>query len=308
MSNLIIIPFINPVKYTESQFADLPEYQSKHMDDYPYFETIKKYEQHRRFFQPWGSSDSIYQQVFSNVGPVTLNVKDCHGNILLSQNFIQRQEDENNPTLFLYESDLDLAPFGARKFYLEIAFAGTYKVISEPMEILSDTSETIFAEYTNTPFYEGLIFQDGFKPGIRFYGRLKYKKTSSIVTSYEDDPLDAEILNARNFRLFTLFISSASGIPDYFADKLARVLHVNDLWIDGRAYSCLVNDLSENTVEFYPMKGWSVEIRERYNRTAKYFSTDVNTNQQVVMMANVESKGFIPDDEGGSFFQILDVE
>lgn len=308
MNNLIFIPFINPVKYTESEFVDLPQYASKHMDDYPYYDTIKSYEQKRRFFQPWSLNDGIRQQLFSNVGPVALNVKNCHGRTIFSDNFIQRQEDANNPTLFRYDSDLDLSIFDPMRFYTEINFNGLYKIISEPMEILADIRETLYGEYVNKPFYEGIIFQDGFTPSIRFKGRLKYKKTSSRITAYEDDPLNSEMLDAKNFRVYTLFIACPSGIPDYFADRLARILRCNNLRIDGKYYTCIQEDLEPEEIEYYPMKGWKVEVRERFNRTGKYFSTDVNTDNEIIMMGNAESKGFIRDDEGGSFFQFLDVE
>lgn len=307
MNNLIYIPFTNPVKYTESEYVALPQYASKHMDDYPFADTIRKWEQTVGFYQPWSTTDSIRQQLFSNVGPVTLNVLDCHGNVLLTEAFIQKQEDENNPTLFRYDSDTDLSAFSAMKFFLQIDFNGLYSVISEPMEILDDISETILAEYSNPPFYEGIIYDD-FTPSVRFEGRLKYQKTSSKITAYEDDPLNAEILDAKNFRLFTLFINGPAGIADHFVDKLARILRCNDLQLDGKAYTVLPEDLTVEEVEFYPMRGWKIDVRERLNRTAKYFSTDINTDQEVIMMATVDTKGFIDDDEGGSFFQVLDVE
>jgi len=308
MNNIIKIPYINPIKYTEVGYDQLPEYLSKHMDDYPYIDAIRDYEQQVPFWQQWGNTDSIRQQLYSNIGPVTQNVIDCQGNVLLSSNWQQKQEDANNPTLFLYESDLDLSPFTG-VFFLQLDFNGLYSLISEPQIISPVLTDTLLVEFTNTRFYENMIFEDGFNPMLRIAGQLKFKEPGSKRLVYEDDPLNAEILDAKNFRIWTLLIGGVGGLPDYLVDKVNRILGCDGLRIDGKYFTVDPGGkLDQEGLENYPMRGWKIDMREKMNRSSKYFSTDVNTDNQIVMIANVDSKGFIRDDSGGSFFQILNVE
>lgn len=309
MSNIIKIPFINPIKYTQVDYDQLPQYLSKHMDDYPYIGAIRSYEQVTNYFQIWGNVDSIRQQMYSNIGPVQMNVLDCEGTVLLTSNWTQLQEDLNNPTLFLRESDLDLSPFDSGVIFLQLDFGGLYFLISEPLIISESLDDTLLIEFTNSTFYENMIFEGGFTPTLRIAGQIKFKEPGSKRIIYEDDPLNSEILDAKNFRSWTFLIGGVTGIPDYMIDKVNRIIGCNDLRIDGRAFTVDPGGKLENeSLDGYPMRGWRIDLREKYNRASKYFSTDVNVDNPIVMMANVDSKGFIRDDAGGSFFQILDVD
>lgn len=309
MDSIIKIPFINPVKYTQIGYDQLPQYLSRHMDDYPYIDAIRSYEQVTNYFQIWGGIDSIRQQLFSNIGPVSMNVVNCQGETLLTTNWEQKQEDANNPTLFRYDSDLDLNPFGAGVFFLQLDFNGLYSLISEPLVLSESLEETVLIEFVNLPFYDNMIFEDGFTPTLRIAGQMKFKEPGSKRIIYEDDPLNAEILDSKNFRSWTFLIGGVTGIPDYMIDKVNRILGCNDLRIDGRNFTVDPGGKLENeNLDGYPMRGWRIDMREKYNRASKYFSTDVNTDNPILMLANVDSKGFIKDDAGGSFFQIIDVD
>jgi len=310
MSNIIKIPFINPVKYTQIGYDQLPQYLSKHMDDYPYIDAIRSYEEVVNYWQIWGSHDSIRQQLFTNIGPVQMKIMDCHGDVLLTENFQQKQEDANNPTLFRYDSDLALNPFPAGVFFSQLDFGGLYNLISEPMILSDNLSETVYIEYARKPFYENIIFADGFLPTLRIAGQIKYKEPGAKRVIYEDDPLNTEILDAKNFDSWTFQIGGVTGIPDYMIKKVSRILGCTDLRIDRRYYTVDPGGKLENeTLEGYPMRGWRIDLRDKYNLSSKYFLTDdINTENPIVMIANVDSKGFIKDDAGGSFFQIIDVE
>lgn len=309
MDSLIKIPFINPIKYTQIAYDQLPQYLSKHMDDYPYLDAIRSYEQAVNYWQVWGNVDSVRQQLYSNIGPVNMSVIDCQGNVLITSAWQQKQEDANNPTLFLRESDLDLSPFDPGVYFYQLDFGGQYLLISEPQIISENLDGTLLIEYSNSTFYENMIFEDGFSPNLRIAGQLKFKEPGSKRLIYEDDPLNAEVLNAKNFRLWTLLIFGETGGPDYMIDKVNRILGCNNLRIDGRYFTVDPGGkLEQEGLDGYPMRGWRIDLREKLNRASKYFSTDVNVNNPVIMLANVDSKGFIKDDAGGSFFQILDVD
>lgn len=309
MSNIIKIPFINPIKYTEVDYDQLPQYLSKHMDDYPYIDSIRSYEQVVNYFQIWGRVDSIRQQLYSNIGPVQMNIMNCQGEILLTTNWEQKQEDVNNPTLFLRESDLDLSPFDPGVYFLQLDFGGMYFLISESQLISENLDDTILWEYSHPTFYENMIFEGGFLPNLRLASQIKFKEPGSKRLIYEDDPLNAEILDAKNFRSLTALIGGVTGIPDYMIDKFNRILGCGNLKGDGRYYTVDPGGKLENeNLDGYPMRGWRIDLREKFNRASKYFSTEVNVENPILMIANVDSKGFIRDDAGGSFFQILDVD
>lgn len=310
MSNFLYIPFINPINYTEVDFANVEQYISKHMDDFPFTETIMPWEQQTRFFQPWQISDSIRQQITTTYGPVALNVLDCQGNTVYSTTFQQKQQDANNPGNYIYESDLALNIFTAGTYFLQIVAGSPAQktLISEPLIFAETIENSLLIEFSHFEFYNDVIFETGIDMNVRIYGGLKFKAPNAKDTLYEDQSLNMTMLKSVPYRLWRLVIGNAEGIPDWFIDKLNRVLGCSTVSIDGRNYS--KNEgakMEESTEENYPMRAWAIELREKLNRDSKIFSSTGNTNQPVSAVVSVETKGFVLNDNGGSYYQIEDV-
>lgn len=308
---MILLPFLNSVRYTKSTPDTVPQYLSKHPDDWKFGETIKPWEQPAYFCQPWVFTDSIRQQVQSDVGPLRLRLFDYNGKVWFDDNFQQKQASLNMPNMYMYESDLALSVLtvpGVYYLQLDIGSPVGSTWLSDDLYIAGTIEDTLLAEYTNTRFYGDTVFEGGFSPSIRTYGRLKAKVPSSRDNVYEDQILNMTMLNSKPFRLWELQLSAASGVPPWWIHKWNWILGCDDLKLDGRAYT--KNEgakFEEQAVPNYPMQGYSIEMRERLNRSSLVIEDGAAKFEVAAVVANTDSKGFGQDDSGGSVFQILDV-
>jgi len=307
-NNMVILPFINPIKYTKLTPDEIPQYVSRHYDDWPFADTIQPWEQEAFFCQPWQYSDSIRQQIQSDVGPVRIRIYDAQGGLWYDDNFQQMQQSLNMPEMFIHQSDIALNIITQPGVYYIRLDAGINSWVSEFLYISQTIENTLHLAFSNSKFYGDTLFETGYQPSIRIYGRLKPKAPQARDTIYEDQILNSTILDSKPYRLFELQLSAPTGIPPYFINKLNWILGCSNLQIDGRYYTKNEGSkLEEVSFPNYPMSGYTIEMREKLNRSSELYETGSPITGVAVVVANTDSKGFGQDDSGGSVYQILDV-
>ena len=312
-----IFPLINPVEFYDEGFTPDAQFNSKHINDYKFADMIYPWQQSTVFKQIWQLNDSIRIQFRSDTGPHAWKLYTCDGAQVATDSFDQVLENADNPGEFIYQADIDLTPYTAGNYQLKIEIgAGTGPggapqkiLVSEPL-IFSNTFEnSLLLQYKNSSFFNEVIFETGFSPSIRLYGRLFYKSPASKDTVYEDQELNETIVESKSYDLWELQLSDELGIPDYMIRKLNMILGCDELVIDGRLFTKSEGSKLEQTEqEGYPMKGWKIELREQLNRRAKYILSTGNANQQLSVVLNTDSKGFVEEESGGSEFQLLDIQ
>lgn len=307
MSNILYQPYMNPIKFHELNPTLIPQYISKHMDDWMFEKTIQPWEQPVVFRQLWGKEDAIRLQYESNYQPITLKLFKCNGEEVYSQNMQVLQENFFRPGFFIKQSDLDLSAFEEGYYYLTITSEGTeLSLISEPFEILEDVPETLYIEFQNNETFGGIRFSSPFFPAIRIPAWLKYTDTASKDTIYEDDPLNQELLKSIPYRVWTLFVGGHKGIPAWLADKIKRIFCCSDIRIDGRYFTKTEGGKWESFEnDGYPMSGWKIDLRERYNRDSLIYENDVEIIGVAAAGLIVDTKGFgMNDDTGDDYLEI----
>lgn len=307
-------PYLNSVKFQELNHAQAAQYLSKFMDDYGFRETIYDYEEKVCFFQRWGLNDAIRLQFKANYQPITLRIYKADGEFVQDHVLEQRQQDEFNPGTYIYQSDYDTAPLtpGYYMFQLEFGAPASNVLVSEPQFIQDDADllDTLYIEYSNYEKKGGLYFQSPFSPCIRIPGRLKYKEPGSKDSWFEDEALNPTMNQSLPFDVHTLFLGGPEGVPPWLIQKVARIIKCSDVKIDGRFWTVAVEGqtFQHEEVEFYPMKGWSVDLRQKLNKDGTDY---VNTVEQIGMnsiIAVTDRKGFGFDDAGGDFLEFSDVK
>lgn len=293
--NNLIFSFLNPVKFTKLVPDQVAQYVSKHMDDWPFVSTIYKWEQATHYCQPWQLSDNIRLQLQSNSGPINLKVVNQDEVAVHDVNFVQKQQNDDDATLFIYEIDLALSIFSEGGYYLKISIGNPVSVVyvSEPLVFSELIENTVTLEFKHWRFYQDIVFETGFSPSIRIPATLKPKSFASKDTIYEDQPLNLTMVKSVPYRIWELSIGGARGIPDYLADKLNRVFGCSTLKIDGKLYT--KNEgakLEPSDLENYPMRGWTIELREKLNRSSRIFVDDVAVDQNAYTIVTVDTKGF----------------
>ena len=307
MANIIKQSFLNPVKFQLINPIEIPQYVSKHMDDWLFKNTQRSFEQTVNYKDIWSIQDPIRLQYISNFGPLNLKLFSCNGVEIYSIPFQTRQQDFFNPGYYIRQIELDLNSLSGLEegyYYLTIPEAGW---ISEPFEVAEDVENTLFTEYSHSERYGGIIFDSPFSPAIRIKGILKYDQPSSIDTVYDDEEQSETMLRSIPFRVWKLIIGS-KGIPPYLIDKLNRILGCDSLKIDGRFYTKAEGAKWEEVeLDSYPMSGWAINLRETLNREETIYENEVEIIGKAAMMQVIDTKGFGIDDSGVDFLEISDI-
>lgn len=306
-----LIPYLNCIKWIPVTPDEVEQYVSKHMDDHRFAATIQPWQEQVCWYQPWMYSDSIRQQIISGAGPIRLRLFDLKGNVWYDDGFNQKQSIISWPGMSLYENDLALnvvTESGVYYLQMDIGKDNPKILVSEFIFISEKIENTLLLEYRHHQFYGDVIFEKGFSPSIRIPGSIKPKKPAAKSTTYEDQFLNQTMLKRMPYDILSMTIGGAEGVPPWLPfRKINWILGCSELKADGRFIT--VNDdaeLEESPFADYPMSAWTIEVREKFNRSSSVIELGEVVEGPIVAIANTDSKGF-GQNSGNSTYQILDV-
>ena len=262
------------------------------------------------FHQPWQLSDSIRLQLVSNYAPLKASLVDCFGRVYYTANLQQKQEDELNPGSYIYEIDIALNIFDEGLYWLKVECGSPIAttLISEPLKIAETHEKTVLLAYKHRQHKDGAIFETGFAPTLRVPGAIRFKQPASRDTLYEDQELNLALLDSRSYRLYELILGEWCGVPDYYIDIVDRILGCSEVKGDGRQFTKSDGaKWEESSVEDYEMRGWKIELRDSINRGSLEWENDELVTGTMAVVINVDSKGFGVNDNGGSIYQVTDI-
>lgn len=313
MANKVIISHLNPLQFFLPDLASTRDekYNSKDFTDFELSETILPWEQNVGYCQPFQLNDSIPLQIQSNIGPVNFVLRDCEtGDVINTVQLDQKQESVTEPGLFIYELSFPLAGYEPGCYYGELQFGDDVFLLRTGELNFEELHEnSLLLQYKHFENREDIIFETGWLGAVRVQGIKKYLGPKQKTTVYEDQVLDSTNLRAQKYRLWELKVGGtpARGIPDYFADMIGGIIGCSDFRIDGKNYTVPEGkEMEPVEVEKYPLRGWAVEIRERYTKASVTFENDVPVGGRLTAMINSDSKGF-GNSVSGSQTAVIDV-
>lgn len=309
MGNILEFSFINPLQLVEMNPTVIPQYVSRFMDDFLLSERLTQW-QTKNYFQPWQIDDVIAIQAQNNMGQLQVDIIDCKLHSYISFLMDQKQQNQYDPTTFIYESSSALTPLAENIYFLRVIAGGGLKMlISEPLCIKSLHNNSLLIEYVNRSFYQGMIFETGILPSIRLQGLVTLKDTPAKDTLYEDQVLDMVMVQSKPYEVYQLQLFQ---IPDWMQKKINRILGCSDLGIDGHFFTKNEGAKWEkdNITDNNLLADYKIELREAINRPTKLFSTDQNENEENNIILNVDSKGFSDTslDASSTILTVIDVE
>lgn len=309
MQKIIRIPRTNPVKYTQQGYSQSALYNSKHIDDHPFIDTIYDWEQQVSFKQCWQKNDTIHQQIRSEIGPLTLKVYDEDGTLQATTPFTQMLENANNPGEFIYEASQALSGFTPGCFTLKIEIGSPLLItlVSETIIIseIIENSLLLRCKHSSS-FWEDVFYSTGFNSTVRIPAVLKPKTPASKDTLYNDQTESQKMLYSVPYRVWLLSIGLGVGVPFWFIDKISRVLGCDELLIEGKGFTKEDGaKLSEETVDNYPMAGWAIEMREKDNSASTLFGTEYTPEDAQIIIITTDDTGFMTS---GSGYQVEVIE
>lgn len=288
-------------------------YNSKDFIDFDFPDTILPWEQNTGFCQPWQLNDTIPLHLLSSIGPVNFVLKDCKTGIVIDTIQLDRkQESITEPGLYIYELSAPLNLYLAGCYYAELQFGidpVVFTLRSGELNFESLHENTLALEYKHFEAREDIIFETGWLGMVRIHGIKKYLGPKQKNTVYEDQVLDSVTLRAQKYQAWELKIGGtpAKGIPDYFASMVGGIIGCSDFRIDGKNYAVPEGkEMEPVELDRYPMRGWAVELRERYTKGANVFENNEPVGGRLAVMINSSSKGF-GNSTTGSQTAVIDV-
>lgn len=295
MANIVYIPFLCPVRFVELDPVQLPQYLTKHFDDYWTSEQLQSYETIVKVKQKYQTSDTIYIQFESNFASIQMQVIDCDQTVLLTQAATQVRANKYLAGYYVYEITLSLAAFSAGTIWLKLSLGlGAKFMISEPIELAETWPGTILFQYSNSKYHGDVIFETGIVFGFRCEAVLRRLDPGNERTQYRDQKLNPTTLKVRPFRAWELGIGHLTGIPDWVIDKMNWIWSCDNVLCDGKSFAVLEDSKFEDQEihKQYPLRHWTLNVQEGINRASKIVGVDVDPNKKLLITALVDGTVF----------------
>jgi hypothetical protein len=310
MANIIYIPFCNPVRFVELDPVQLPQYLTKHFDDYWASEQLQSFETVVNFTQKYQTNDTIYLQFESNFASIQMSVIDCEQTVLLTQAATQVRANKYLAGYYVYELTLSLAAFSAGTIWLKLSLGlGSKFMISEPIELAETWPNTILFQYSNSKYHGDVIFETGIVFGFRCEAVIRRLDPANERTAYRDQKLNPTTLKVRPFRGFELGIGHLSGVPDWVIDKMNWIWSCDNVLCDGKSFAVLDESKFEDKEIHpqYPFRQWALNIQEGINRASKIAGVDVDPNKKLLITAVADGTifGDLSEQAGSNLVPIL---
>jgi hypothetical protein len=313
MANRLLIPFLNATKWVQMDPALFPQYAKKQFDEALFVEQFYTGQQQTCYPQKISIYDVYSYQFESNYDPLAIQIIDKDGAVYLDLPLQRVRRNTYQPDYYIYEVDINFTSLTPGFYWMKLVtgVTGMPSFISEPIRIINNIDSTVLIEYANSSYYGDVVWETGITMSFRVEGAIWRFNPASKDVLYEDQVLNETILSSQPYRTFTLFIGNQFGVPDWLIDKVNRILGCDNLRIDGKFFSKAEGAKWEKKEEDdYPMSGWSIELREQLNRNSAIFDNESPDNKKLLVVHNIESKGFgdLSLNAGSNIITITDLE
>lgn len=306
MANKLIYPSFNPLQMYDPELDQDEKFNSKDFEDFDYLQTILPWQQYVRYKQPWQLNDTIALHLQTNIGPIEFKVRRCDGSLVDTVLFTQKQESIDEPGMFIYEISKALAAYDEGDYYVELVFGGgVFTLRSGELVFKTLHENTLLLQGKHFEHREDVIFETGYFPSLRVRATKRYVGPKQKSTVYEDQVLNMSALRSQKYRSWKLLIGGSTGIPDYLADMIGGWIGCSDFRIDGKNYTVEDGSQLEPTeVDNYPLRGWAVDLRERYTRGSRTYENEQPIEGLIAIAVQSESKGFGNSNSGSQTIMI----
>lgn len=313
MPNTLYDSFLNPIKFHKLDNIQPANYLSRFMDDWAFRRTIQPWQEKVCFYQLWSNYDSVNLQYTSNIGPIVLKLYDEVGSLKSTQAFNDVMQDELQPTFYIRQIAFSMSGYDPGRYFFVREIAGS-PMYSEPIEIidvedsgiyLENQDPTLYLEYSHYEPIQGIKWFTPFEAKIRIPGILQFKQPGAKDNIYEDQLLNMTLINSVPYRIWQLILGGNRGVPPWFVDRIARVLSLSNVSIDGRLYTKNEGASFEpSLLDAYPMAGWVIDLREKLNRDTQIIEDDLVIEGIAAAAIIMDNKGFGIDGGDTEYSQI----
>jgi len=189
------------------------------------------------YVQKFQTNDTTKLQFLSDYPDFTFKIYHLDTNIqALNIDPVDKQYNVKNQTFKVYEVEIDFNQLLEGDYYVEVIANGVLYQ-SEPINVAGFQPNTLLYEYRNSYPKSDTIFYDGFVSSFRVEGGINQFMPSFQDESYIDQQYNNTLLNSVGYRIFTLYVGNATGVPDWVGDRINEILTCDNLKIDGLYYA-----------------------------------------------------------------------
>lgn len=173
--------------------------------------------------------------------------------------------------------------------------------LSELIRVVIDfpvNQPTLLFEYGHSVNKQSTVFTTSasgqpFRSAFRVEGWIDEFEPEEKFSTFEDQPGDIELLNAIPIETYRLNIGCADGVPPWVIRKVGRIMVLDTVLIDGKAYTRDADAKWEKKkLEGWPKGYWSLAIRPSFNDDAVTFGEDGSLNTDTIVTASIDLSAF----------------
>lgn len=307
MANTFQISPLNPIRFYN---APNPEDPSKRGLPYDlpfalYYQEPKDgsydfdHSKHKCYAQKFTIYDQTKLQILSDYDQITATVRDeITREIILTLDVVQVETDIIGQTFSVYEIDVPFYELTEEGFYyVELTYfkpeiETDVVIMSEVIDIKKDHPGTLLFTYKNSENNFDVIFDTGIEFNMRVEGTIENFEPASNDEMYIDQKRNVTKLYSLPYRLFTLFIGNAPGLPAWMNDKVNRIMSCNMIQIDGADFEKDEGAEWEfSRQDDYPFFGMNIKIAPIENKFSNQYTSIGNSYPDLeslhVLTANV---------------------
>ncbi len=312
MANQIIIPFCLPVRFYEIDQQQLPQYLTRHFDDFIDSAQRKEWETQVFYNQKWQTSDTVKFQFPSNFAAIQVQLITCSGDIILSQAATPVRANTYMPGFYIYENTISLGSVPEGTYWFKITLGGTKVMISNPQQIKETWPDTMLFEYKNSRFFGDVVYETGIVFGFRCEAFITRLNPGNERTAYNDQRMNPTILKSVPFRGWTIeFGKRNGGVPDWVMDIQNWIWSHDYVTADGKLFAVADGANFEPTEidKVYPFQEWTLAVQEGINRNGKFVNPVLDINKRIIIAGMVDATlfGDLSENAGSNLVPINNV-
>jgi hypothetical protein len=198
---------------------------------------------------------------------------------------------------------IDWGTVDAGDYFFVMYASGNPFAISERIRVAAKHEGTILIDANNTKNKTGVMFSTGFRSVLRIEGFMR-KLLPDIENIVDEDEVgDFRMTHAVSTKKRIVLIGDPKGTPDYMYLKVAPILSLDSVFIEGTEYVLDkgANFEPQEQVQGYPMYHFSVDVRLKENEAGHTFASgETGFDDSVVLVVDAGAFGM----GGGGLVQI----
>lgn len=297
-------PELNPIIWYDPTLVNLPAYNTKDFDYYPFDQRGKPWLQAASYSQIWQTTDIINLQFESQFDPITIDLLDQDGNSLIIEPALIGLPNKFLTGTFSFEIMMSLAGLetGCYRLKRTLGSAGPLQKIqySGWMYISSDPiGETILIQYWNSRFFKDVIFETGIKFQLRVPGWIDYDRMGRVVKQelMRDQRYNPTILSSKSAKNIPVYFGDEFGLPTDITNIIEQIWECDNVLIDGIPFGIADGAKMEfididNDSRQYRLRGLKTTIEPGINRNSRVYSITTDPTKKIISTIIVDAAVF----------------